>query len=172
VICISTVHSQHGHFVNIPLADLDYIQSRGKALHLDRRLDIGNTRQLVTPLTQLWRRPRLPVIVRTRLPISHRRHKLFHERLERLWPMTVSLGVLEQPFLQLQLFLCCCRNWGIAGVDDESRVFTLGRHVVMRSSRIPYCIRMEISVRTLSPAVRLGLQRTRSPGSQLTLTHS
>jgi hypothetical protein len=106
---------------------------------LSRRLDVRDTRQLVAPLAQLRWLSRLPVVVRTRFSVTLGSNKLFDEWLKRLRPMTVTLGVFEQPFLELQFLLGSRRNRGVAGVDDESRVFTLGRNVVVRSSRIPYC---------------------------------
>jgi hypothetical protein len=77
------------------------------------------------------------VVVRTRFPVSLGSDELFDEWLKSLWPVTVPLGVLEQPFLELQFLLGGSGDRGVACVDDETRVFTLGRNVVVRSSGIP-----------------------------------
>lgn len=105
--------------------------------HLDRRLDIRNARQLVSPLAQLRRLPRLPVIVRARFSVPLGSHKLLDERLKCLRPVAVALGVLEEPLFELEFFLCCGGHGGVACVDDESRVFTLGRDIVVRGSGVP-----------------------------------
>jgi hypothetical protein len=106
---------------------------------LSRGLDVRDTRQLVAPLAQLRWLSRLPVVVRTRFSVSLGSDKLFDEWLKSLWPVTVALGVFEQPFLELQFLLGSRGDRGVACVDDETRVLTLGRDVVVRSSRIPYC---------------------------------
>lgn len=122
--------------------------------YLSRRLDVRDTRQLVTPLTQLWRRPRLPLVVRARFPVPHRRHEFFDERLKRLRPVAVALGVLEQPFLELEFLLGRGRDGCVASVDDESGVFTLGRDVVVRSSGVPYVrFSRSVSVTMADPAL-------------------
>lgn len=100
-------------------------------------LDVWNTSQLVASLAKLWWLARLPCVERIRLAVTHGRQVLLDERLKSHGPVAVTMLLLEQLLLELEIILGCCRDWQHADVDNKSVSVLLGRSVVVRSARIP-----------------------------------
>jgi hypothetical protein len=104
---------------------------------LSLSLDVRNTSKLVASLTQLRCLAGLPCVERIGLAVALGLQEGLDERLESHGPMAVTVLVLEDFLLALQVLLSCCGDWQHADVDNESVGVGLGRGVVVRGARIP-----------------------------------
>lgn len=71
-------------------------------------LDVWDTSQLVSCLTELWCLARFPCVVRVRLAITNRLQEGLDEGLESHGPVAVTVLCLEKCLLADQVFLSCC----------------------------------------------------------------
>jgi hypothetical protein len=100
-------------------------------------LDVRDTSKLVSSLAQLRCLAGLPCVVRVGLAVALRLQEGLDEGLKSHGPMAVTVLILEDFLLALQVLLSCCRDWQHADVDNESVGVGLGRGVVVRGARVP-----------------------------------